>query len=124
MEQQIGSSEDFYAYWSNLAKTDPERFEQERKESLEAVISSARPHRQEYLGKLQWRIDVERSRASNPLSATIRIYGMMWDHILKPDGFLAALRLLERTVQGEAFSRDLIPFFENGNARILPFKNS
>lgn len=77
MEQQAGSSEDFFTYWSNLAKTDPERFERERKEAIEAVISNARPQRQEYLRKLQWRIDVERSRASNPLSATIRIYGMM-----------------------------------------------
>lgn len=123
MEQQTVSSEDFYTYWSNLAKTDPERFKKERKEAVEAAISKARPHRQEYLRKLQWRIDVERSRASNPLSATIRIYRMMWDHILKPDGFLAALRLLEKVAQGEASSRDLAPFFEKGDARILPFKN-
>ena len=39
----------FFEYWSNLAKTDPERCEAERKAEIEKVILSAKPERQKGL---------------------------------------------------------------------------
>lgn len=87
MEQQVGSSEDFFTYWSNLAKIDPERFERERKEAIEAVISNAPEHLQRRLIGLQWRIDMERARASNPLSAAVRLHKMMADFVWSDKGF-------------------------------------
>lgn len=49
----------FFEYWSNLAKTDPERFERERAAEIEKVIVSAKPERQKGLaissGALIWK---------------------------------------------------------------------
>jgi len=87
MEQQTASPEDFFTYWSNLAKTDPERFEQERKDAIEAVITSAPEHLQKRLRGIQWRVDIERSRASNPLSSAIRLNKMMMDFAWSDKGF-------------------------------------
>jgi len=87
MEQQTSSSEDFFTYWSNLAKTDPERFEQERKDAIEAKITAAPEHLQRRLRGLQWQIDMERSRASNPLSACVRMHKMMMDFAWSDKGF-------------------------------------
>ncbi|HAT68705.1 MAG: hypothetical protein A2481_00170 [Candidatus Yonathbacteria bacterium RIFOXYC2_FULL_47_9] len=86
MEQQTGSSEDFFNYWSNLAKTDPERFEKERKEAIEAVILEAPEHLHQRLRGLQWQIDMERSRASDPLSACVRLNKMMVDYVFSDEG--------------------------------------
>ena len=69
--------EDFDA-WAALAKADPEAFERKRKEAIEACIADAPVEYQPRLRGLQFRVDMERSRASNPLSATIRISNMMW----------------------------------------------
>jgi hypothetical protein len=77
---------DFFTYWSNLAKTDPERFERERKEAIEAVILQAPLEKQQRLRGLQWRIDMERSRANNPLSACIRLNKMMMDFAFSDKG--------------------------------------
>ena len=98
MDKQTGSSEDFFTYWSNLAKTDPERFERERKEEIEAVILSARPERHQRLRGLQWRIDMERSRASNPLSACIRINKMMMDFAWSDKGFPRIASLFKQAI--------------------------
>ena len=87
MEQQASSSDDFFTYWSNLAKNDPERFEQERKDAIEAVIIAAPEHLQRRLRGLQWQIDMERSRASNPLSAAVRLHKMMADFAWSDKGF-------------------------------------
>ena len=38
-------SNEFFEYWSNLAKSDPERFEAERKAEIEKVIVKAKPER-------------------------------------------------------------------------------
>lgn len=65
--------------WARLAKEDPDAFERRRKAAIEAVIASAPMAEQQRLRGLQFRIDMERSRASTPLSACIRINRMMWD---------------------------------------------
>ena len=80
-----------FKYWSELAVQDPERFELERKEAIERVIAEAPESQQERLRRLQWRIDVERSRASNPLSACIRLNRMMLDSFYAENGFVNAI---------------------------------
>jgi len=64
--------------WAALAKTDPEAFEQRRREAIEAYIAEAPAEHQQRLRGVQFRVDMERARASNPLSATIRISNLMW----------------------------------------------
>jgi len=82
---------DDFEYWSNLAQTDPLRFERERNEEVEKVIAQASEDQQERLQRLRWRIDQERAKASNPLSACIRLSKMMWDSVYDKGGLLSAL---------------------------------
>ena len=51
-----------FEYWSNLSRTDPVRFEAERKAEIEKVIARAPKERHQELRQLQWRIDGERKR--------------------------------------------------------------
>jgi Protein of unknown function (DUF3135) len=65
--------------WSELARSDPEAFEQRRKQAIEALIAAAPEHRRQRLRALQCRIDLERRRSSNPLGACIRLSNLMWE---------------------------------------------
>lgn len=69
---------DFYEAME-LARTDPEAFEQYRKYIIELLIARAPKRSREHLRRLQWRIDMERERASNPVAACVKLYQMMWD---------------------------------------------
>ena len=62
-----------------LARTDPEAFEQHRQEAIEALIASAPERNRQHLRCLQWRIDQERQRAANPIAACVKLYRMMWE---------------------------------------------
>ena len=62
-----------------LARTDPEAFEQYRQGVIEALIARAPERNRQHLRRLQWRIEQERRRASNPLSACVKLYRMMWE---------------------------------------------
>jgi len=61
--------------WFKLAEEDIEAFEVEREKLLKAFIESGCNKRQ--LNGLQFRINMERRRAKNPLDACIRISKMM-----------------------------------------------
>jgi len=65
--------------WASLAEDDPEAFERKRREAIDAFIATAPEHEKHRLSGLQFRIDMERQRASNPLSACIRINKMLMD---------------------------------------------
>lgn len=81
--------------WAALAKRDPEAFETLRTQALEEAIGrAADPERQERLRRLQWRIDMVRTRAGTPLAACINLYNMMWDSVLRPRGMLDGMRQL------------------------------
>jgi hypothetical protein len=60
-----------------LAKRDPAKLETLRQSWVEDVISSAPDHFQRRLRGLQFQIDMERQKASNPVSSCIRISQMM-----------------------------------------------
>ena len=61
-----------------MARNDPEGLETLRRSLTEAVIDAARTeHTKNRLKGLQFRVDMERKRASTPLGATIRISEMM-----------------------------------------------
>ena len=77
--------------WKELACSDPEAFEERRKRVIEEAIAQAPQHMQIRLQALQWRIDMERSRASNPLSACIRLSNMMWKMVYGKHGLMAAI---------------------------------
>ncbi|HUY62794.1 MAG TPA: DUF3135 domain-containing protein [Candidatus Paceibacterota bacterium] len=93
---------DFFEHWSKLATADPERFERERRKAIEEIIARAPEEQSERLWRLQWRIDMERARASNPLSACIRLNRMMLDHFYGPNGLVDALNGLADSMRALA----------------------
>ncbi|MBW1671082.1 MAG: DUF3135 domain-containing protein [Deltaproteobacteria bacterium] len=103
--------------WMLLAKSHPEEFEKRRKHLIDDFISSVPEDRQQRLRCLQWRIDIERSRCSNPLAACVRLSDMMWDFVFAENGFLNALKILESEHSGVKTEPK-----ERSSAEILPFK--
>ncbi len=81
-----------FKYWSELAVQDPDRFERERREVIGEAISAAPEDKRERLLRLQWRIDTERARASNPLSACIRLNRMLFESFYAKNGFANTLQ--------------------------------
>jgi hypothetical protein len=77
--------------WAELAKTDPEAFEARRSEVIEDMISRLPEHKQQRMRCLQWKIDLVRSQASNPMAACIKLSEMMWDSLVGPGGLREAL---------------------------------
>ena len=105
-----------YEEWAALARENPAGFEELRQREIEAVIATAPLRVQQRLRCLQWRIDMERQKCANPLSACLRLYSMMWDAVMDEHGFLSALQYLtnpDLTVQD--WKRI------NRTAQILPF---
>jgi hypothetical protein len=88
------TSEFDFEMWAELAQADPEAFELKRQAVIDdfltkCKISEERRHR---LQCLQWRINVERNRASNPMDACVKINRMMWDAFAGEQGLIAALQ--------------------------------
>lgn len=88
--------------WAEIARTDPSRFEQMRLAAIEQCIGNAPPAQQQRLRRLQWRIDQERRRASNPLAACIRVSRMMWQSLLGQGGLCERLNTLGGLARGAA----------------------
>lgn len=78
--------------WAELARNDPSAFEARRRAVIDDFIDSAPERNRHQLRCLQWRVDMERKRASNPLAACYQIYRMMWKSFAGERGMLAALR--------------------------------
>ncbi|MEK7148723.1 MAG: DUF3135 domain-containing protein [Patescibacteria group bacterium] len=111
----------FFEYWFNLAKSDPDLFESERKAEIEKVISKAPPEHQRGLRQLQWVIDGERNKAKNPIDAMVRLNKMMWVHFYGKNGFVALLCSFDSAVLGKCVNK-LGSGTATKNAVILPFK--
>ena len=94
--------------WSKLARSDPEAFEAKRAQVIEQMIQRMPAHKQQRMRCLQWKIDQVRARASNPLSACIKLSDMMWDSLAGPGGLREALDGLgQPTRTGSARARVL-----------------
>ncbi len=103
-----------FDHWMKLAKEDPQAFESARQAKVEEFIASQQAFAQERLRRLQWRIEMERQRASNPMDAAIRIYDMMWESM--GSNFEA----LERLAISLDDSRGEVPAMPE--AKVLPFQ--
>lgn len=79
-----------FDYLTGLAQSDPSAFERYREQAIDAYISTLPDDRQERMRRLQWRIDQVRHRHS-PMGACVKLSGMMWDHLLGPQGLLGLL---------------------------------
>ncbi|MCW8988557.1 MAG: DUF3135 domain-containing protein [Gammaproteobacteria bacterium] len=70
-----------FEYWSVLASTDPQKFEQLRQDQITAIIERASSQRQQRrLRGLQWRIDLIREQhKDSAMAACIAISELMWE---------------------------------------------
>ena len=88
-EDQTPFSFDF-DQWKTLAESDPEAFERRRQAVIDSYISGVSQSKRQRLQGLQWRVDMERRRSSNPMQSFLRIYTMMWDSVCGERGLLQA----------------------------------
>ena len=112
--------------WATLAKTDPTAFAQRRADFIEAVIASAPLERQQQMRRLQWRIDMERQRCSNPMHACIHLFNKMWGSVYSQRGLLNALLMMQGT-QARAVGKPnqtSRSAAASASATILPFSRS
>lgn len=82
--------------WSSLARSDPEAFEHCRRELVESFIQGAPPRHRQRLQRLQWRIDAERRRHSNPMGSCVHLSRMMLDAVYGRNGLADSLAALIR----------------------------
>jgi len=68
-----------FDYWSNLAKTNPVLFEQERIALIQSEISKANPKNQLKLTALQCKVNRIIRTSVTPMNACIMISEIMWD---------------------------------------------
>ena len=66
-----------------MAETNPKGLEALRQKLIADVLAGASADQRRRLEGLQFRIDVERRRAANPLAATIKLSAMMRDSLLR-----------------------------------------
>jgi hypothetical protein len=109
MQEKSSNKLDFDAAME-LARTDPEAFEQFRLDAIEALIASAPARSRQQLRCLQWRIDRERERASSPISACVRIYQMMWDSFAGERGLIDTIRNAQSECPDELHKAKVIAF--------------
>ena len=86
--------------WMELARSDPEGFEAQRRKLIEARIQRAPRARRQRLRGLQFRIDMERTKARTPMGGCIRLSSMMWDSVVGTDGLCERVRSLVLCVNG------------------------
>jgi hypothetical protein len=79
-----------FEVWAALARDDPEKFERQRREAIDALIASSPANRRRLEG-VQFRIDMERKLAHSALKACLRVSEMMWDTFLELRTELAEL---------------------------------
>jgi len=91
MQEKSLTGLDFDAV-KELARTDPEAFEQYRQDVIEALIARAPERNRQHLRCLQWRIEQELKRASNPIAACVKLYQMMWDSFAGECGLIETIR--------------------------------
>jgi hypothetical protein len=97
-----------------LAKNDPETLERIRLKLIEETIAEAPENCHRRLRGLQFQIDMERRRASNPMSACVRISKMMHDS-------LYTMRQTLNAAVGQATDDVVMPLETPSQAQVLAF---
>jgi hypothetical protein len=105
--------------WQRLHETDPDAFELRRKEALDAVIEAAPADMQQRLRGVQFRVDMERSRAGSDLAACLKAHSMMWDSLVRLRDALAELSELQKDGVLGAVARAPA---EVRTATVIPFR--
>jgi hypothetical protein len=107
--------------WRHLHETDPDVFELRRNEALESVIQSAPSDMQARLRGLQFRVDMERSRAGSDLAACLKAQSMMWDSLVRLRDALLDLSSVQKEGTLGAVGRGRAEVRE---ATVIPFRSA
>jgi hypothetical protein len=94
-----------------MARDNPDGLEALRRKLVDELLDDAGPERRQRLEGLQFRIDMERRRAANPLAATIRLSSMMRDSLLR---LQQAINTPEDVRATPARSADVLGFPQSG----------
>lgn len=107
--------------WRHLHETDPDVFELRRNEALESVIQSAPSDMQARLRGLQFRVDMERTRAGSDLAACLKAQSMMWDSLVRLRDALLDLSIVQKD---GALGAVGLARAEVRKATVIPFRSA
>ena len=69
-----------FEHWATLAATDPQKFEELRRDKISAIINRTSGQRQQRLLGLQWQIDTVRAQhKDSSVDACLAISELMWE---------------------------------------------
>jgi hypothetical protein len=86
--------------WVNLARQDPQAFEEKRKHLIEDAIQGAPAHKQQRLRCLQWKLDKIRETSRTPMIACLHINRLLWESVTGEHGLLNRLQRLQTGHRG------------------------
>jgi hypothetical protein len=86
--------------WVELARQDPQAFEEKRKNIIETAIQGAPEQRQQRLRCLQWKLDKIRETSRTPMMACLQINRLLWENVTGEHGLLNSLQHLQRGETG------------------------
>lgn len=81
--------------WVDLARQNPQAFEEKRKRIIEDAIQGASPRKQQRLRCLQWKLDKIRETSRTPMIACLHINRLLWEHVTGEQGLLRSLQQLQ-----------------------------
>lgn len=103
-----------FEYWSTLASTNPQKFEQLRQNKISAVIERATSQRQQRLRGLQWKIDKIREQHKD-FAACLAISELMWETFEHLADLLQDQSETNLTAPTPTFNANIIPFLVKPN---------
>lgn len=83
--------------WVELARQDPQAFEEKRKNIIETAIQGAPEQQQQRLRCLQWKLDKIRETSRTPMMACLQINRLLWENVTGEHGLLNSLQHLQRS---------------------------
>jgi hypothetical protein len=86
--------------WVELARQDPQAFEEKRKNIIETAIQGAPEQQQQRLRCLQWKLDKIRESSRTPMMACLQINRLLWENVTGEHGLLNSLQHLQRSETG------------------------
>lgn len=87
--------------WVELARENPQAFEEKRKYIIEAAIQEAPEHKQQRLRCLQWKLDKIRETSRTPMMACLQINRLLWENVTGEHGLLNSLQQLQTGATGQ-----------------------
>ena len=107
-------SEIDFEHWSSLASSDPQKFEELRKDKISNIINRASGQRQKRLLGLQWQIDsVRKQHKNSSVAACLAISELMWETFHQLSEVLQSQTESGLTAPTPTMQENIITFPEN-----------